>query len=302
MCRHRRQIPRPQRLCLSLIAVGAKNLIKCGTNSVPISLTPGFDKLQGKLLEKTDQLFFLSNRADLTRDSLAALSLCSTDGLAFVAFEEPVKKSPKSRKLVTSWFQNISFPCLCAKIYVQVTVPLPLWDRRLNVSWLPFSCRSATVTPTGSPKKRHLPQIPSLQYRRVNRETKTQDFDERAQIIKQNVVPMQRKLGSSGGSSFPGRSSPFPQYYYSSWIFVAISGWDRHYVGLSDTDLPTTDMKLIVPDWLSPEKEIRDSDMESVVSVTSSAFSTQSERLRGLRYPRFPFFESSRVIWTTPRK
>lgn len=60
-------------------------------------------------------------------------------------------------------------------------------------------------------------------------------------------------------------------------------GWDRHYGGLSDSDLPSSEMKMRMRDWLSPDKEFGDSDMESVVSVTSSAFSTQSERPRGLR-------------------
>ncbi|KAK6644669.1 hypothetical protein RUM43_000937 [Polyplax serrata] len=115
-----------------------------------------------------------------------------------------------------------------------------------------FASRSATVTPTGSPKKRHLPQIPSLQHRRALRETTTQDFEERAQYIKQKVAIMQRKHSTGG--------------------------WDRQYGGLSDSDLPTSDMKMRMRDWLSPDKGFGDSDMESVVSVTSSAFSTQSER------------------------
>lgn len=46
-------------------------------------------------------------------------------------------------------------------------------------------------------------------------------------------------------------------------------------------------MKMRMRDWLSPDKDIGDSDMESVVSVTSSAFSTQSERPRQIRYDIF---------------
>ena len=42
-------------------------------------------------------------------------------------------------------------------------------------------------------------------------------------------------------------------------------------------------MKTRMRDWLSPDKGFGDSDMESVVSVTSSAFSTQSERPQRLR-------------------
>lgn len=60
--------------------------------------------------------------------------------------------------------------------------------------------RSATVTPTGSPKKRHLPQIPSLQHGRTFRETMAQDLEERAQYIKQKAATMQKKHGSGGMS------------------------------------------------------------------------------------------------------
>lgn len=62
------------------------------------------------------------------------------------------------------------------------------------------------------------------------------------------------------------------------------AGWEKRFGGLSDSDLPTSDMKLRMRDWLSPDKEMGDSDIESVASVTSSAFSTQSERPRGYKY------------------
>jgi regulating synaptic membrane exocytosis protein 2 len=62
-------------------------------------------------------------------------------------------------------------------------------------------------------------------------------------------------------------------------------GWERHYSGLSDSDLTNAETRLRPRASLSPDKDIMgdfgDSDMESVVSVTSSAFSTQSERPRG---------------------
>lgn len=65
------------------------------------------------------------------------------------------------------------------------------------------------------------------------------------------------------------------------------SGWERRYSGLSDSDLATHSR---TRRSFSPERERDplglvdfDSDMESVASVTSSAFSTQSERPRGTR-------------------
>jgi len=42
-----------------------------------------------------------------------------------------------------------------------------------------FGSRSATATPTGSPKKRQLPQIPAALKERV-----TQDFEERARFMR----------------------------------------------------------------------------------------------------------------------
>lgn len=75
-------------------------------------------------------------------------------------------------------------------------------------------------------------------------------------------------------------------YLFNIQLFI---GWERHYSGLSDSDLTTTssnlEPRLRPRHSLSPDKDFMgdfgDSDMESVVSVTSSAFSTQSERPRG---------------------
>lgn len=81
---------------------------------------------------------------------------------------------------------------------------------------------------------------------------------------------------------------------------VDFSGWEKHYSGLSDSDLLSIDQDpLSLPHShpyrmhrprrgnLSPDKDVLgdlgDSDMESIASVTSSAFSTQSERPRGSR-------------------
>lgn len=79
-------------------------------------------------------------------------------------------------------------------------------------------------------------------------------------------------------------------------MLLNILGWERHYAGgLSDSDLTSTslDSRLRPRHSLSPDKDFMgdfgDSDMESVVSVTSSAFSTQSERPRGSKGLRYEF-------------
>lgn len=83
-------------------------------------------------------------------------------------------------------------------------------------------------------------------------------------------------------------------------IDLLSTGWEKHYSGLSDSDLPSIGHDpLTLPHshahrmhrqrkgHLSPDKDVLgdlgDSDMESIASVTSSAFSTQSERPRGSR-------------------
>lgn len=74
---------------------------------------------------------------------------------------------------------------------------------------------------------------------------------------------------------------------YCFIFFLPYSGWEQRYTGLSDSDLTThsLDSRIRPRHSLSPDKDFMgdfaDSDMESVVSVTSSAFSTQSERPRG---------------------
>ncbi|XP_035896374.1 uncharacterized protein LOC118505137 isoform X3 [Anopheles stephensi] len=131
-----------------------------------------------------------------------------------------------------------------------------------------FQSRSATATPTGSPKKRQLPQVPHMSRNAAIRERFIQDFEER-----------------SGGrfARHRGRQSHHQPTYRST----GMGGWERHYSGLSDSDLTTHSLESRIRPRhsLSPDKDFMgdfgDSDMESVVSVTSSAFSTQSERPRG---------------------
>ncbi|CAL7943219.1 unnamed protein product [Xylocopa violacea] len=133
-----------------------------------------------------------------------------------------------------------------------------------------FSSRSATATPTGSPKKRQLPLIPM-----ALKERAVQDLEERARFMRHRTRQVHTTYRSTG-----------------------MGGWERHYSGLSDSDLPSIDQDpLSLPHTyrmhrprrghLSPDKDVLgdlgDSDMESIASVTSSAFSTQSERPRASR-------------------
>ncbi|XP_033608307.1 regulating synaptic membrane exocytosis protein 2 isoform X2 [Cryptotermes secundus] len=136
-------------------------------------------------------------------------------------------------------------------------------------AYVPRFSRSATATPTGSPKKRQLPQIPQA-LQKALKERVTQDLEDRARMMKQRMKVMQGMRGSGMGR------------------------WERNYSGRSDSDLPShstmssADHRVRrIPHSLSPDKDVMgdfgDSDIESVVSITSSAFSTQSERPRGSR-------------------
>ncbi|XP_055680202.1 regulating synaptic membrane exocytosis protein 2 isoform X2 [Lutzomyia longipalpis] len=135
-----------------------------------------------------------------------------------------------------------------------------------------FQSRSATATPTGSPKKRQLPQVPQASRNAIIRERLAQDFEERP-----------------GGGRFARHRVRHSQHHQQTYRSTGMGGWERHYTGLSDSDLAMHSMepRLRPRHSLSPDKDFMgdfgDSDMESVVSVTSSAFSTQSERPRGSR-------------------
>ncbi|XP_015120560.1 regulating synaptic membrane exocytosis protein 2 [Diachasma alloeum] len=137
-----------------------------------------------------------------------------------------------------------------------------------------FGSRSATATPTGSPKKRQLPQIPAKLHAAL-KERVAQDLEERARLMRHRNRQMHTTYRSTG-----------------------MGGWERHYSGLSDSDLlsighePQSLMHghrvpRVRRGHLSPDKDVLgdfgDSDMESIASVASSTFSTQSERPRGSR-------------------
>lgn len=128
-----------------------------------------------------------------------------------------------------------------------------------------FQSRSATATPTGSPKKRQLPQVPHALARALQ-ERVAQDLD-----------------GSNHNRHHRMR---YIHTYRSTG-----SGWERRYTGLSDSDLANhtrTNRRSQSPDRDRDPLGLVDfdSDMESVNSVTSSTFSTQSERPRGTRTTR----------------
>lgn len=123
-----------------------------------------------------------------------------------------------------------------------------------------FISRSATATPTGSPKKRQLPQVPHALARALQ-ERVAQDLEESSGRNRKKYL-----------QSYANRSTSY--------------GWEqRRYNGLSDSDLA---MRLRTRRSYSPDREKNpyglveiDSDIESVASVSSSIFSTQSERPRG---------------------
>ncbi|XP_045501999.1 regulating synaptic membrane exocytosis protein 2 isoform X3 [Colias croceus] len=122
-----------------------------------------------------------------------------------------------------------------------------------------FQSRSATATPTTSPKKRQLPQIPHQNTQRAMRAQVSADLEERKWIAPHHI-----------GATLTYRSTP--------------QGWERHYAGLSDSELASRGGGGWAPRRrLSPDAAAGDSDIESVASVTSSAFSTQSERPRPTR-------------------
>ncbi|XP_050665311.1 regulating synaptic membrane exocytosis protein 2 isoform X7 [Leptidea sinapis] len=121
-----------------------------------------------------------------------------------------------------------------------------------------FQSRSATATPTTSPKKRQLPQIPHQNAQRAMRAQVSADLEERKWIGPHHI-----------GATLTYRSTP--------------QGWERHYAGLSDSELASRGGGWAPRRRLSPDAAAGDSDIESVGSVTSSAFSTQSERPRPTR-------------------
>ncbi|XP_076254332.1 rab3 interacting molecule isoform X5 [Rhynchophorus ferrugineus] len=147
-----------------------------------------------------------------------------------------------------------------------------------------FQSRSATATPTGSPKKRQLPQVPHALVRTLQ-ERVAQDLEDRS-------------VGCNN------RRGKYVHTYRSTG-----SSWERRYSGLSDSDLTSHvrsgshHRRHVSPDRDRDPLGLGDfdSDMESVVSVTSSAFSTQSERPRGSRMTGTEYVSYSTSYRSVPR-
>ncbi|XP_018323421.1 regulating synaptic membrane exocytosis protein 2 isoform X6 [Agrilus planipennis] len=156
-------------------------------------------------------------------------------------------RSKSPRRSATD-HRSLSPPDVRIQDYQNYTYPIPR-----------FQSRSATATPTGSPKKRQLPQVPHALARALQ-ERVSQDLEERA---------------------FRQRGR------YNTYRSSGTGVWEKRYGGLSDSDLANHSR---LRRSYSPERDRDtlglvdfDSDMESVASVTSSSFSTQSERPRGTR-------------------
>lgn len=170
--------------------------------------------------------------------------------------------------------------------YVSGSKDYPVLPLQQQQSFTPkFQSRSATATPTGSPKKRQLPKVPQISRNAAIRDRLMQDFEDRSTVgrrhrgARQHHMPQYRSTGQGGKIHCLNVKTHLLQ------SFSSILGWERHYSGLSDSDLTNAETRLRPRNSLSPDKDFMgdfgDSDMESVVSVTSSAFSTQSERPRG---------------------
>ncbi|XP_050421274.1 regulating synaptic membrane exocytosis protein 2 isoform X10 [Adelges cooleyi] len=131
-----------------------------------------------------------------------------------------------------------------------------------------FFARSATTTPTSTPKKRQLPQIPGTMPSSLD-DRLSYYFDDQTSSMRRRMRQVQprRMQGRSGG------------------------GFSRlhHYGGLSDSDIPLQQLRS-----LSPTHNTRGSmsrgetgdtcDIDDSDSVISSALSTQSEQPRSTRF------------------
>lgn len=143
-----------------------------------------------------------------------------------------------------------------------------------------FQSRSATATPTGSPKKRQLPQVPHALARALQVRGARSAGTNNALGCQERVAQDLEDRGANG------RRVRYVHHSYRN----SGSSWERRYSGLSDSDLTSHVRSSSHRRNVSPDRDRDplglgdfDSDMESVASVTSSSFSTQSERPRGNR-------------------
>ncbi|XP_027847694.1 regulating synaptic membrane exocytosis protein 2 isoform X9 [Aphis gossypii] len=126
-----------------------------------------------------------------------------------------------------------------------------------------FLARSATATPTSTPKKRQLPQIPGTMPSSLD-ERITYYFDDQTSSVRRRTRQMQpRRIQSRTGGL----------------------GRLHHYGGLSDSDIPMQQLRSLTPPHVRGSMMSRGEtgdtcDIDDSDSVISSALSTQSEQPR----------------------
>ncbi|XP_034249482.1 regulating synaptic membrane exocytosis protein 2 [Thrips palmi] len=176
--------------------------------------------------------------------------------------------------------------------------------------YMPRFSRSATATPTTSPRKRQLPQIPpAVQNAFRDRDRLSRDRLDRVDRDRLDRDRLDRdrldrdRVELDRGSTLDADDRLHEARHSSRHRQRGHHSADWSYTGLSDSDLSTsgrgtTSTYRMSRRHRSPDKELvpgdfGDSDIESVVSVTSSAFSTQSERPRGSRAIRYTQLSTS---------
>ncbi|XP_022171560.1 regulating synaptic membrane exocytosis protein 2 isoform X8 [Myzus persicae] len=130
-----------------------------------------------------------------------------------------------------------------------------------------FLARSATATPTSTPKKRQLPQIPGTMPSSLD-ERIPYYFDDQTSSVRRRTRQMQpRRIQSRTGGL----------------------GRLHHYGGLSDSDIPMQQLRSLTPPHVRGSMMSRGEtgdtcDIDDSDSVISSALSTQSEQPRSTRF------------------
>lgn len=91
--------------------------------------------------------------------------------------------------------------------YMSGSKDYPVLPLQQQQSFTPkFQSRSATATPTGSPKKRQLPKVPQISRNAAIRDRLMQDFEDRStgrrhRGARQQHMPQYRSTGQGGGKS-----------------------------------------------------------------------------------------------------
>lgn len=92
--------------------------------------------------------------------------------------------------------------------YMSSSKDYPVLPLQQQQSFTPkFQSRSATATPTGSPKKRQLPKVPQVSRNAAIRDRLMQDFEDRSTVgrrhrgARQHHMPQYRSTGQGGALS-----------------------------------------------------------------------------------------------------